>query len=119
VLFAVPVGVPFVVMILRCCFPLTFLAGRISPVQKFERWLRPFFVFLFEVLRRREVFNILAEEVLKMRRRGCCDLFLLKLVIFLHSLRFSGEVKLFLKINSEFENLLGVKRSFYLLLSFP
>ena len=40
-----------------------------------------------------------------MRRRGCCGLFLLKLVVYLHSLRFSGEVKL-LK-NSKFENLLS------------
>ena len=69
------------------------------------------FVFFLKFLRSCEVFNILAEEVLnKMRRRGCCDLFLLKLVVCLHSLRFSGEVKLFLEKNSEFENLLGVKK---------
>ena len=74
--------------------------------------------FLFEV-RSCENFNILAEEVLKMRRRGCCGLFLLKLVVCLHSLKFSGEVKLCLENNSEFENLLSVKRSFYLLLLFP
>ena len=56
------------------------------------------FVFFLKFLRSYEVFNILAEEVLnKMRRRGCCDLFLLKLVVCLHSLRFSGEVKLFLE----------------------
>ena len=107
-LFAVPVGVPFVVMILRCCFPLTFLAGRISPVLKFVGFICVFFCFLFEVFRSCEIFNILAEEVLKMRRGGCCDLFLLKLVICLHSLRFSGEVKLFLGNNSEIENLLAI-----------
>ena len=53
--------------------------------------------FLFEV-RSCENFNILAEEVLKMRRRGCCGLFLLKFVVSFHSLKFSGEVRLFLKI---------------------
>ena len=62
--------------------------------------------FLFEV-RSCENFNILAEEVLKMRRRGCCGLFLLRLVVYLHSLRFSGEVRLFLEKNSKFENLLS------------
>ena len=108
-LFGVLVGFPVVVMIHHFYFPSSFLAGRISPVRKkFGRWLRPF-CFLFEVLRRCEVFNILAEEVLKMRRGGCCDLFLLKLVVYLHSLRFSGEVMLFLEKNSEFENLSGVK----------
>ena len=114
VLFAVPVGVPVVMMILRCCFPVTFWREEFLPVRKFGRWLRPF-CFLFEVSRRCEVFNILAEEVLKMGRRGCCGLFLLELVVYLHSLRFSGEVRL-LK-NSKFENLLS-EGSFYLLL-FP
>ena len=66
-------------------------------VMSICEWL--FFLKFSEVTR---FFNILAEEVLKMRRRGCCGLFLLKLVLFLHSLRFSGEMK-FLKKNSKFE----------------
>jgi hypothetical protein len=51
----------------------------------------------------------LAQEVLEMRRGGCCGLFLLRLVVYLYSLRFSGEVKLFLK-KIVVEILLGVKK---------
>ena len=106
VLLAVPVGVPFAVVILRCCFPLTFWREEFLLCENLEGGCVSFLFFFLEVLKRREVFNILAEEVLKMRRRGCCGLFLLKLIVYLHSLRFSGEVRL-LEKNSKFENLLS------------
>ena len=96
VLFAVPVGFPVVVMTLRCYFPLTFWREEFLLCKNLEV-VASLFCFLFEVLRRCEVFNILVEEVLKMRRKGCCGLFILEVVVYLHSLSSSGEMKFFEK----------------------
>ena len=93
VLFAALVGFLVAVQILGFCFLSSFWR---EEFEKFEINC-VFFVFFLKFSEvTRFFFNILAEEVLKMRRRGCCGLFLLKLVLFLHSLRFSGEMK-FLK----------------------